>query len=237
MDNGGDEVEAYQAVFKRYEEKYLLEHSKWLEFMEQSREYLKENRYGKSQICNIYFDTPDFRLIRESLDKPSYKEKLRLRSYSIPSGDSVVFVELKKKFDGVVYKRRESMRLEDAETWLYDQEFCHQDSQIFREIDWFLQYYGSIVPSMYISYDRLAFDVAGSPGVRITFDTNLYFRTEDLWLEHGRNGTAILRPDQHLMEIKTPGAFPLWLCRLLSRLEIYPASFSKYGTAYRMVNQ
>lgn len=227
-------MDGYQAIFKRYEEKYLLDHTKWLEFMECSREFLRESRYGKSQICNIYFDTPDYRLIRESLDKPCYKEKLRLRSYSIPNENSMVFVELKKKYDGVVYKRRESMRLEDAENWLYHQVLNHEDTQIFREIDWFLQYYKQVIPSMYISYDRLAFDALKEPGVRITFDTNLYYRTEDLWLEHGRNGTPILKPDQHLMEVKTPGAFPLWLCRLLSRLEIYPASFSKYGTAYRM---
>lgn len=191
------------------------------------------DQYGEKTVCNIYFDTPDSRLIRTSLEKPVYKEKLRLRSYGTPERNSTVFVELKKKYKGVVYKRREDMVLSEAEAYLYQGWKPGFSSQVLREIDWFLKYYGQITPAMYISYERIAMNEVKDSGLRVTFDTNILWRKEELNLKEGSWGNPILEPGQRLMEIKIAGAMPLWLGEILDKLYIYPVSFSKYGRAYQ----
>ena len=124
----------YQEIFQRYEKKYLLSRTQYQNLRRKLESHMREDQYGKSTICNIYYDTPDHRLIRESMEKPIYKEKLRLRSYGVPKKEDIVFVELKKKYKGVVYKRRVNMPLAEAEKWLERRE-CRQASQIGKEID------------------------------------------------------------------------------------------------------
>lgn len=227
---------SYQMTFKRCEKKYLLNDNQYKELVKRTGGRLIPDAYGTSTICNIYFDTPDFLLIRTSLDKPVYKEKLRLRSYGTPKKDGPVFLELKKKYKGIVYKRRESMVLSEAEGYLLRHEAPGVESQILREIDWFLQYYKDIKPAMYIAYDRIAaYDVL-EPELRVTFDWNIRFRNQELDLRKGTWGQQILEEGQQLMEIKIPGAMPVWLSRLLDQLHIYPVSFSKYGKAYQIQN-
>lgn len=223
----------YQATFERYEKKYLLKGRQYKEFLHRTEERLVTDEYGKTTICNIYFDTPDSRLIRASLEKPIYKEKLRLRSYGTPEKESEVFLELKKKYKGVVYKRRESMVLSEAENYLLHHITPGFESQVLREIDWFLRYYGDIIPSMYISYERIARYDRDNPALRVTFDSNILWRREVLDLKDGSWGDELLNPGECLMEIKIPGALPLWLGKILDELEIYPVSFSKYGHAYQ----
>lgn len=222
----------FQGTFKRYEKKYLLTEAKYKLLKQRLQNMLAIDKFGRSTICNIYFDTPDRFLIRNSLEKPVYKEKLRLRSYGTPEEGDMVFVELKKKYNGIVYKRREKMELTMAERYLYSLEPVSHSSQITKEIDWVLHFYKGITPSMYISYNRIAMYGLEDKELRITFDSNILWREEELWLECGVWGTPLLDEGCRLMEIKIPGAMPLWLSHILDELEIFPISLSKYGKGY-----
>lgn len=222
----------YQGVFKRYEKKYLLSAEQYSKLRLALAEYMAVDKYGKTAICNIYFDTPEHLLIRRSLEKPVYKEKLRLRSYETPGADDTVFIELKKKYKGVVYKRRVAMNLKNAKSYLTERISPDPKNQILKEIDWFMDEYSGIAPAMVISYDRVAMYGREDPELRITFDSNILWREEELLLEKGIYGTPLLEPGERLMEIKIAGAMPIWLCHLLDELEIFPRSFSKYGKAY-----
>lgn len=223
-----------KSTFQRYEKKYLLDENKYYKFLNKIEDKMRIDDYGKVTICNIYFDTEDSRLIRYSLDKPVYKEKLRMRSYDVPNSKSTVFVELKKKYDGIVYKRRENMLIVEAENYLYRGEYPSFESQVLHEIDWFINHYKTIQPSMYISYERIAMYGIEDSEIRITFDENILWRDTELDLEKGSWGNPIINKNQYLMEVKIAGGMPFWLCDALNSLEIYPRSFSKYGIAYQM---
>ncbi|WP_026518023.1 polyphosphate polymerase domain-containing protein [Butyrivibrio sp. MC2021] len=219
-------------VFERIEVKYLLDEMQYRELMKRLEGMAAIDGYGKTSILNIYFDTPDFTLIERSLEKPVYKEKLRLRTYGIPEDDSNAFIEIKKKYKGVVYKRRITMAYEEAVNYLTNGGRPSKESQISGEIDYFLQYYKGIRPAMAISYDRIAMAGIEDPDLRITFDTNIRWRTEDLSLKKGNVGKDILLPGQHLMELKIAGAMSMELARILDELNIRQTSFSKYGKGY-----
>ncbi|MDF2541352.1 MAG: molecular chaperone [Herbinix sp.] len=223
----------YQGIFKRYETKYLLSEMKYKKLRQKLQDKAIADHYGNITICNIYFDTPEHLLIRTSLEKPVYKEKLRLRSYGTPSPEDQVFIELKKKYKGVVYKRREKFDLLKAEDYVYNGKPLGEMTQITREIDWFMQFYHNLQPAMYLSYHRIAFYGVEDPQLRITFDSDILWREDELWLECGVWGNRLLEEGQRLMEIKIPGAMPLWLSHSLDELDIYPVSFSKYGKAYQ----
>ncbi|WP_099204488.1 polyphosphate polymerase domain-containing protein [Scatolibacter rhodanostii] len=225
----------FQGTFKRYEKKYLLSEAKYWLLREQLKDRLKVDDYGQTTICNIYFDTPNFQLIRTSMEKPVYKEKLRLRSYGTPTQGDTVFVEVKKKFKGVVYKRREKFELLQAEEYLYKRKPLLDKTQITGEIDWFLRFYRDLVPAMYISYERVAMYGLEDSEVRVTFDSNILWREEELWLESGAFGSPLLPEGSRLMEVKIPGAMPLWLSHILDELQIFPISFSKYGNGYQQM--
>lgn len=220
----------FQSIFKRYEKKYLLSIEQRKALLELANGYIEEDKFPKSTICSIYYDTPTKILIRNSIDKPIYKEKLRLRSYGIPKAHDKVFLELKKKFDGIVYKRRTAMTLHDAEHFLKGKR--KPISQIEREIAWILSFYKGIEPSMFVSYDRDSYCGIEDNTLRITFDSNIIIREENLFLSDGIWGAKILEDDFYIMEIKSPYAIPLWLSDILDKLKIFPTSFSKYGTGY-----
>lgn len=226
---------AYQTIFKRYELKYLL--SRWQKerLIASMRPYMALDRFGHSTIRNIYYDTDTYRLIRRSLEKPAYKEKLRVRSYEKVNEKSAVFVELKKKYKSVVYKRRIVMPEQQAVDWLSGAISCPQESQISREIDYFCSFYETLHPAVYLSYEREAFYSLGGDDFRVTFDENILYRTNDLSLESEIYGTPLLRDDQILMELKTPGGIPLWMTHFLTEQQIQKTSFSKYGAAYQMM--
>lgn len=193
--------------------------------------YMTEDKFGMHTICSIYFDTDDDRLIRNSIEKPLYKEKLRLRSYGVPkSDDHEVFLELKKKYKGIVYKRRESLTLSAAESYIQSGRFP-ADSQIFREIEYFRSYY-SAYPKIFIAYDRIAMTGIDETSLRMTFDFKIRCRRDELDLRAGDHGIELLSNGSVLMEIKIPNAMPLWLSSALSQLKLYPVSFSKYGQFY-----
>lgn len=221
-----------QSTFQRFEKKYLLTQAQYAALLDGMSPYLQPDEYGHYTICNIYYDTDNYQLIRASLDKPVYKEKLRMRSYGVPSDGDNVFVELKKKFDGVVYKRRVVMEVSQAVDYLSGAARPHQEGQICHEIDWFLRSYHPS-PKAFIAYDREALAGWDDPELRVTFDTNLRWRDSELDLRCGDYGKLLLPKEKILMEIKIPGTAPVWLSHLLSELEVFPASFSKYGTCYQ----
>lgn len=221
-----------QSNFQRFEKKYLLTQAQYAALLDGMSPYLQPDEYGRYTICNIYYDTDNYQLIRESLEKPVYKEKLRLRSYGVPGDGDNVFVELKKKFHGVVYKRRVVMAAAEAVEYLSGASRPSQEGQICREIDWFLNSYHP-TPKAFIAYDREALAGREDPELRVTFDTNLRWRSSDLDLRCGDYGELLLPKEQILMEIKIPGAAPVWLGHLLSETGVFPTSFSKYGTCYR----
>ena len=196
--------------------------------------HMELDEYGKSTICSLYFDTPDFRLIRTSMQKPVYKEKLRLRTYGVPTSDSASFAEIKKKYKGIVYKRRVKLPYSEALEWLCGNRPAPKDSQIAREIDYFCKYYKGIAPTCALFYDREAYYSLDGDGVRITIDENIRYRFSDVDLRCGDGGEHLTGKGQYLMEIKIPGGMPLWLAHGLGEARIYPVSFSKYANAYRI---
>ena len=223
---------AYQSFFKRYELKYLLTPAQKVAVLRAIGPYMALDAYGRTTIRNLYFDTDSYRLIRSSMEKPTYKEKLRIRSYDRATPDSAVFVEIKKKYQKVVYKRRVSLPEEEAMTWLCTGAPRPLDTQISREIAYFIDYYGSLHPTMFLSYEREAYYTREPSDFRVTFDDTILCRQKELSLCAPLGGTPILGADKVLMEIKCSGGIPLWITQVLSKERIYKTSFSKYGMAY-----
>ena len=223
---------AYQTIFKRYEFKYILTKEQKQRVLSMLQTHITPDKYGRTTIRNLYFDTDNYRLIRRSIEKPVYKEKLRLRSYQQASPESDVFAELKKKYQSVVYKRRMALPESVALKWLCEKEPLATQTQISKEIDYFISYYGNLHPTVFLSYEREAYYAKVNPELRITFDENVLCRQTDLSLAYDAYGTSILDEDKVLMEIKCAGGFPLWLTNVLSEEKIYKTSFSKYGTTY-----
>lgn len=219
-------------VFQRVEKKYLMSNETYHLFLQQIKEYMQEDQFGLHTICNIYYDTPQDELIRASIEKPCYKEKLRLRSYGVPTNDSKVFLEIKKKYAGIVYKRRCAMTLKEAEHYLEHGIKPKEDSQILRELDYFMKFYQPI-PKLYLAYDRRAYFGKEDSNIRMTIDKNIRSRTTQLQLKKGDEGELLLEEGYHLLEIKVPDAYPMWLVHILSNLQLYPISFSKYGNIYK----
>lgn len=221
-----------QEIFERYEKKYLLTAKQYHSILPELKHFFRQDDYGKYTIYNIYYDTPDYQLICASLDKPYYKEKLRLRSYGMPSKDNPVFMEIKKKYDGIVYKRRAQMTLEESVRYIRSGIHPHANPQILRELDYFFSRY-CLIPKVFLAYDREAYAGIYGSGLRITFDTAIRYRESSLSLSAGSNGTLLLPPSMILMEVKLPGVMPYWMAQLFSKYDIYPVSFSKYGTYYQ----
>ena len=223
-----------QTIFKRYENKYILDERQYQAVLRAIERFTVPDKYGQSEVCSIYYDTPDRRLIRASVEKPVYKKKLRLRSYGVPREDSDCFLELKKKYKGVVYKRRIAAPYSVCIAYMKGNGKL-ESSQIRNEIEYFKKFYGVLSPSVDIFYSRLAFYDAADPNVRLTFDSDILFRDYELDLKNGIYGERVLQKELYLMELKTAGAMPLWTAEMLSSLKIYPSSFSKYGTAYKNI--
>lgn len=225
-------------VFNRREQKYMLGDETYNAIVGYISEYMEPDAYstdgGTYSISNIYYDTANDYLIRKSLSKPVYKEKLRLRTYGTPALEDMAFVEIKKKYKGIVNKRRTSMQLKEAYGYL--DEGIRPDGnglnrQVLAEIDYFKNYY-ELMPKVFISYDRRAYFGMEDDSFRVTFDTNIQTRRNDLRLESGAYGEQLLNPGQWLMEVKISGATPSWFTGMLTKLKLYPVSFSKYGTEY-----
>ena len=227
-------------VFNRHEKKFLLDPKQFKEMQIILAEYMEPDKYcvdGKYYtICNIYYDTEDDNIIRTSIAKPIYKEKLRLRGYGVPALDGKVYLEIKKKFNKFVNKRRTPFLLHEAYDFLDNKEVGelkpHMNGQVIKEIQHYLSL-NEVYPKVYLAYDRYACFGKDDKELRISFDTNIRTRREELYLEAGDHGRSLLDDkDYHLMEIKVSTAIPMWLSKALGELEIRPRSFSKYGTEY-----
>ena len=221
-------------VFCRTEKKYLLTAEQYRAFSDAVSGYLTPDEYGKSTVLSHYLDTRDHRLIRASLDAENYKEKLRVRSYGVPdSRDGTVFFEIKKKCDGIVYKRRVPMTYAEAETFLTTS-VPPRDSQIARELAYSLRFYGFPMPSVLIACEREAFFCGD--GLRLTFDSDVRY-SFGVPLLSSDGGKPLFRDGEVLLEVKCGGGMPLWLTGTLDRLGLFPASFSKCGAAYLEMNE
>ena len=218
-------------IFKRIEKKYLLSGEQYEALFQRIGAHLRPDAFGRSTVMSLYLDTPDRSIIRRSIEAVDYKEKLRLRSYGTAKADSTVFLELKKKYGGVVYKRRAAMTLTEAERYLRTG-IKPFESQIMSELDWAMRFYGWPKGAMLIACEREAWFDEEHPDLRLTFDRNIRCRENELRLDRGSAGTALLPKDRVLLEIKTAGAMPLWLADALDADGILPGSFSKYGEAY-----
>lgn len=223
---------AYQAVFERYEMKYMMTKQQRKAVLEAMLPFMRLDDFGHTTIRNVYFDTDSYRLVRHSIEKPVYKEKLRIRSYKQAKPQDKVFIELKKKYNDVVYKRRESLSQTETIAWLTEETPFPKPTQIGNEINYFFQYYQTLGPRVFLSYEREAFYALDGSGFRVTFDENILARQEELSLSRDVWGERLIDDDCVLMEIKTSGGIPLWMTKVLTQEKLYKTSFSKYGTAY-----
>ena len=217
--------------FERYEKKYILTKAQYEAILPEIRQNTVMDVYGQYTICNIYYDTEYFDLIRQSLRKPYYKEKFRVRSYGVPGSETNIFAEIKKKSGDIVYKRRIDGTPGQIDAFLREDAPLSDNKQIQNEIRWFMKK-NRPVPKVFIGYDRTAYAGIEDPGFRITFDRNIRYRLHDLDLRSGDYGEPVMDDDKVIMEVKTGDAMPLWLVPILSRNRIYPGSFSKYGACY-----
>ncbi len=219
-------------VFCRKELKFIIDSQQLEALRPLLSEKMVSDPYGPGTVRNLYFDTPDDRLIRRSIEKPVYKEKLRLRCYDEGQGD--VFLEMKKKYKGVVYKRRIRLTEQAALDFVSGRTALLKDSQIGREMQYFRDFYGALMPKVYLSYHREGWFSREDRGLRITVDSNILFRREALYLSVPPGGRRILGEPWYLLEVKAENAIPLWLTQALNAAHIRQISFSKYGRAYQL---
>ena len=230
-------------TFKRFEEKFLITEQQYKNIMPEIEKYMTSDKYclngNEYSIYNVYFDTPNDELIRHSINKVNYKEKIRMRSYyPQKSLDDKVFLELKRKYDGVVYKRRVSLNIAEVNRMIENKcldnsENNYLKKQVINEINHFLKVH-NIVPKVAIRYDRNALFCSYDKNIRITFDRNIYARRQNIYLGESEFDSRILQEGYRLMEIKNNGSLPTWIIQILSKNKIYNTSFSKYGTEYKM---
>lgn len=224
---------SYQNTFKRYEFKYLLNPAQKEALQDAMNGRMELDSYGRTTIRNIYFDTDDHRLIRASIDKPIYKEKLRVRSYEQAGAKDTVFVELKKKYNGVVYKRRVALPLEVAMSWLSGKSHLPISTQITDEIDYALHFYNGLKPKAFITYEREAYKDVFESDFRVTLDENILHRDSRLSLSEKVDGQPILPEGMTLMELKVSDSIPLWMADFLCKNNVPRVNYSKYGAAYK----
>ncbi len=231
------------SVFKRYEKKYMLNMKQYRETIDFLSDYMTFDKYCIDEksygLLNIYYDTPDNILIGRSVQKPIYKEKLRLRSYFLPENDdSRVFFEIKQKYDGCVTKRRAVMTYGEAK-YLSEtgnapaiKNASYIDNQVAKEISQMFVRYPGLAPSVFVSYSRMAMFGKQDRELRVTFDKEIIVRHNNPTFDYGLDGESILPDNSILMEIKIPNCLPLWLAHYLSENSIFNTSFSKYGKEY-----
>ena len=219
-------------VMKRYEIKYILNKEQTEYLVNGLKGHMEMDQYGKTSICSLYYDTPNHRLVRESLDKPEFKEKCRLRSYGLAKPGKPVFLELKRKAYGIVYKRRIETSIDEVNKFFDEKKNIFDGTQIEKEITYFRNFYGTLIPSCLIIYDRVAY-YEPDGDLRLTIDYNPRYRFDNLNLTDSMEGTSLLEEGGAILEIKIQDSIPLWLSDILTKGKIYKNSFSKYGEAYK----
>ena len=224
----------YENTFKRGEKKFVLNASQFTRLSEAIKDKVVPDEYGRHTVLNIYCDNEYNESILNSISHPVYKEKLRLRCYGVPDDETTTFLEIKKKFKGIVYKRRIELPYADAWDYLYSKKSLDMSIQQAREID-YLKNRMELKPYVFVGYDRIAMIGADDPELRITFDTNIRYRFDDLDLRLGDSGKLLIdeKNGDYVMEIKRADSFPLWLTDILTSEKIYSSSFSKVGNVYK----
>ena len=217
-----------QLIFRRTEIKYILTEEQIKSLMWLVEPYLKKDKYYKSTNCSIYFDNDSRYLAIHSLEKPLYKEKVRIRSYGVPTLNDIVFLEIKKKYNGIGSKRRIPIKLSDFNNYIQTGRLDSDSEIIKAELDNCLTRY-NLKPTMFLAYDRTSYCDKNDPTFRITFDRNVRSRNADLSLEKGDFGKKFFKNGEVVMEVKALDRYPFYFVRALSKLKIYPSSFSKYG--------
>lgn len=237
--------------FSRYELKFQMSYDTYMQFKERLGEHLQPDAYGDAEgfytIMNLYFDTYDNFFHRQNQNREPFRQKLRLRTYSIDNLDATCFLEIKKKYKGLVNKRRTVLSLRDAYRFLGLDEALEEEAvanggsidtespivvsnkQIFNEVSFFADFF-KVTPRMVLAYDRRAFFDAVDDSVRVTFDRNIRYRTTDLRLEHGSYGECFVDKDIVLMELKVEKSVPMWMVELLNEFGLFKKKFSKYST-------
>lgn len=221
-----------EAFFERIEKKYLMNRSQYEQFLKRISPYMKLDEYGDHTVMSVYYDTDRYDLIRRSVEHPYFKEKLRVRSYGTPTEKTEVYIELKRKINRIVYKRRKAMCWDEAAAYLKEGIRPGEEDQIFREIDYFLKQYPTIAPRMLIAYERAAYYSVTGPKIRLTIDRDIRAREDDLTLLHGSYGEKLYEKDIYVVELKIEGSMPLWLSETLADIHAYSGGFSKYGRFY-----
>lgn len=221
-----------QEVFERKETKYRLTREQYEKLLARLGEHIEPDLYPTNTNCSVYFDTPEFQLVSRSIEKSLFKQKIRVRSYNVPTLDDGIYVEIKKKYKGVGSKRRVAVKLKDLYNYLETGELETDNPIIKAEIDNCFVFY-KLQPALYIAYDRKSFCATKNPNFRITFDFDIRSRVDDLRLESGDHGKLFFDDGSVIMEAKNLGAFPEWFVSNLSKMKIYPTSFSKYGYVYQ----
>ncbi len=219
-------------VMKRYEMKYIMTPEQTEYFKKSVEGYMKVDKFGLTSIASLYYDTPNYQLIRTSVEKPLFKEKIRLRSYGIATDSSPVFLELKRKAYGIVYKRRVQSTIPLVKKFFDCEGDICAGGQINREITTFRDYYQTLVPACMIIYDRVAY-FQPDGDLRLTIDHSPRYRYDQLDLRKSMDGNLLLPEGCTILEVKVQQAVPLWLSAILTKGKIYKGSFSKYGEAYR----
>lgn len=224
---------AAKTVFKRHELKYIFSIEKYEKLLKCMEGKMVLDKYGRNRITSIYYDTIDYKIIRNSLEKPKYREKLRVRVYGVPNEEEQAYIELKKKYNGIVYKRRVGAKQKDVLKHLNDKVEEIEHSQIQKEIDYFKSEYDSIEAKVYLAYDREAYYTKVDSEFRMTFDFNIRVRNNNVSFEETRDDKLVLDENYVLLEVKTVEGMPFWLLEFFKENEISTVSFSKYGTAYK----
>lgn len=223
-----------ETTAKRVEKKYIIQNDVLKDLLKDLEPYLVADKYKHSTITNLYFDTDDYEIIRRSIAATNFKEKFRIRSYSPePVLDSQVFMEIKSKNDGVVYKERFQTTLFSAINFLNGVEDI-EDKAFADNMEIFMGKYPTMKPKMYIYYDRLSMKAKDSNKVRLTVDSNLTYRDINLDDLTNKSGKALLDSNYSIVEIKLNQEMPEWLEEVLENHQIEKGSFSKYGTAYKL---
>lgn len=217
-----------QQIFRRTEIKYILKKEQVESLLWLIEPYLKKDKYFKSTNCSIYFDSKNRYLAIHSLEKPLYKEKVRIRSYGVPKLNDIVFMEIKKKYKGIGSKRRIPIKLSDFYNYLETGRLDSNSEVIKTELDNCFKRY-DLKPIMFLAYDRTSFCDKDNPTFRLTFDRNVRSRNNNLRLENGDYGKKFFKGGEIVMEVKALDCFPFYFVHALSKLKIYPSSFSKYG--------
>ena len=220
-----------QSNFKRYEQKYLITEKQQNILQETLSQHMISDQYGEYLVQNLYYDTENWDVIRASIEKPAYKEKLRLRCYGEAMDESNFYLELKKKHRGVVYKRRIAIPSQSLADDSVQEMVAKTSSQISSELDFYLQS-NKVTEKIYIAYQRMALMGITDEELRVTFDTNICFRLDNLTFSDPCDGQFLLPQGKMLMEVKALGGMPMWMANVLSENGIFPTSFSKFGVCY-----